>query len=57
MVSSIKVKSRPGSNGDEEVLHIPQSSWTRVLPSDSLLSCPELSEEGVLPLGRDAVVV
>ena len=31
-------QGRPGSNGNERVLHIPQSSRTGVLPSDGLIT-------------------
>ena len=33
-------QSGPGSNGDEGVLHIPQTSKTGTSPSDSLMSFP-----------------
>ena len=33
-------QSRPGSNGNERVLHIPQSFRIRALPSDALVSYP-----------------
>ena len=32
--------SEPGSNGNEEVLHIPQSSRAGASPSDGLVSYP-----------------
>ena len=35
--------SRPGSNGNERVFHIPQSSESGVSPSDCLVSDPEHS--------------
>ena len=35
-----------GSNGNEEVLHIPQISKTGASPSDCLMSFPENSLEG-----------
>ena len=31
-------QSEPGTKGNEEVLHIPQTSWTGDLPSDGLLT-------------------
>ena len=37
-ITTIPNKSWPGSNGIEEVFHIPQSSSTGVLPSDVLVS-------------------
>ena len=48
-----------GSDGNEWVLHIPQSSSiTEGLPSDGLMSYPERSSGGeVLLLYRDAVSV
>ncbi len=44
----------PGSDGNEEVLHIPQSSSiTRTSPSDCLVSYPGLSwEEGSYPSAK-----
>ena len=33
-------QSGPGNNGNEGVLHIPQSIWTEALPSDRLVSYP-----------------
>ena len=39
-------QSRPGSNGNEEILHIPQSFWTLPLPSDCLVSHPGHSLRG-----------
>ena len=33
-------QSGPGSDGNERVLHIPQSSKTGALPSDCLMSYP-----------------
>ena len=53
-------QSRLGSNGNEEVLHIPQSSSiTGASPSDCLMSYPRhlLAAGEVLPLCRDAVGV
>ena len=49
----------PGSDGNEEVLHIPQSSSTAVTsPSDCLMSYPGHSLGGeVLPLCRGTVNV
>ena len=45
-----------GSNGNEGVLNIPQSSRTGASPSDCLISYPgHLFRGGVLPLSRDAV--
>ena len=50
-------QSRSGSDGNEEVLRIPQSSnITGTSPSDCLVSYPGLIGE-VLPLGRDVVGV
>ena len=46
-------QSRPGSNGNEEVLHIPQSSRSGASPSDCLVSYTGLI--GVQALCRDAV--
>ena len=37
----IQGQSGLGSNGNEEVLHIPQSSRTRASPSDDLVSYPD----------------
>ena len=34
------VQIGPGSNGNEEVLHIPQSPWTGALLSDDFISYP-----------------
>ena len=51
-------QSEPGSNGNEGVLHIPQSSsiaWTS--PSDYLVSYAGHSLGVVLPLYREAVGV
>ena len=49
---------KPGSDGNEEVLNIPQSSSiTGSSPSDCLVSYPGHSLQGVLPLCRDAVGV
>ena len=43
-------QSGHGSNGNEEVLHIPQSCRTEASPSDSLLSYPgHLLEERFYP--------
>ena len=51
-------QSGPGSNGNEGVLRIPQSpSITGTSPSDCLVSYPEHTLEGVLPLCRGAVSV
>ena len=52
-------QSGPGSNGNERVLHIPQSFRTGALPSDGLVQNPEylLWEKWVLPLCRDTVGV
>ena len=52
-------QSGPGSNGNEGVLHILQSSSiTRTSSSDCLVSYPEhLLVGGVLPLWRDAVSI
>ena len=48
--------SGPGSNGNEGVLHIPQSSsTTEASPSDCLVSYPGHLLGGVLPLCRDVV--
>ena len=61
--SSIWPKDRtlsggPGSNGNERLLCIPQSSSiTGTSPSDCLVSYPGCLWEGVLPLCRDAVSV
>ena len=51
--------SEPGSDGNEEVLHIPQSSKIGALPSDGLLSYPghSLDGVGVLLLCKDTVGV
>ena len=48
---------RPGSNGIEEVFHIPQSSKARPSPSDGLMSYPGLLLGGILPLCSDALSV
>ena len=49
-------QSGPGSNGNKEVLHIPQSSRTGALPSDCLMSYPEhMLRGGMSYLCRDAV--
>ena len=51
-------QSRPGSDGNEGVRHIPQSSnITGASPSDSLVSYPGHLLERVLLLCRDAVGV
>ena len=52
-------QSEPGSDGNERVLHIPQSSSiTEAVPFDSLVSYPGHSWGwGVLPFCRDAVGV
>ena len=52
-------QSGPGSNGNEEVLHIPQSSSiTRTSPSDCIVSYPGHSlGGGGLPHCREAVHV
>ena len=43
-------QSEPGNNGNERVLHIPQSSKTGASPSDCLVSYPRhLLEEGFYP--------
>ena len=51
-------QSGPRCNGDEGMLHIPQcSSITEASQSDCLVSNPEQSLVGVLPLCREAVGV
>ena len=51
-------QSGPGSDGNEGVLHIPQSSTiTGTSPSDCLVSYPGHLLVGVLPLCREAVGV
>ena len=51
-------QSGSGSNGNEEVLHIPQSSRTGASLSDCLVSYPgHLLAGGILPFCRDAVGV
>ena len=53
-------QSKPGSDSNERVLHIPQSSSiTGTSPSGHLVSYPEhsLKRMGVLPLCRDTVGV
>ena len=54
-------QSEPGSNGNEGVLHIPQSSMNRTSPSDAFVSYPGhflgVGWMVVLPLCRDAVGV
>ena len=52
-----KVLSGSGSNGNQMVLHITQSSRTRDSPSDSLVSYPGHSLGEVLPVCRDTVGV
>ena len=47
----------PGSNDNEEVLHIPQIFKAEALPSDSLISYPGHSLVRGLSLCRDAVSV
>ena len=55
--ATIPGQSGPGSNNNEEVLHIPQrSSITGTSPSDCLVSYPGLIGE-VLPLCKGAVSV
>ena len=50
--------SGPGSDGNEGVLHIPQSSSiTGASPSDCFVSYPGHTLEGVFPLRREAVGV
>ena len=49
--------SGPGTNGNEGVLHIPQSSSiTEASPSDSLMLYQD-THWGILPLCRDAVSI
>ena len=57
--ATIPSQSGPGSNGNKEVLHVPQSSSiTEASPSDCLVSYQGHSLVGVfLPLCRDAVGV
>ena len=51
-------QSGPGSDGNEGVLRIPQSSSTAgTSPSDFLVSYPGHSLGGVLPLCRGAISV
>ena len=50
-------QSCPGSNGNEEVLHIPQSSKTGTSPSDSLVSYTENLLKRAIPFCKDAVFV
>ena len=50
-------QSGPGSNGNEWVLHIPQSSKTGASPSNGLVSHQDTHGGGVLLLSRDAVSV
>ena len=50
--------SGPGSDGNEGVLHIPQSSSiTGTSPSDCFMSYPGQSLRGVLPLCRNTFSV
>ena len=42
-------KNGPGSNGNEEVLYIPQDSKTGASPSDCLMSYPGYLLEGFYP--------
>ena len=54
----LRGQSGPGSDGNEGVLHIPQSSSTAgTSPSDCLVSYSGHSLGGVLPLCRGAVSV
>ena len=55
--ASIPGQNGPGSNGNEEVLHIPQSSRTGVSLSDSLVSYLGHLLMGILPIFGDAVGV
>ena len=51
-------QSGPECNGNQGILHIPQSSSsTGTSPSDCLVSYPGYFRGGVLPLCRDAVGV
>ena len=50
-------QSGPGSNGNEGVLNVPQSSKTRASPLYCLMSYQEYSLGEVLPLCRNAVDV
>ena len=50
-------QSGPGNNGNEEVLHIPQSSRAGASPSNCLVSYAGYFGVGVLLLCRDAVSV
>ena len=50
-------QSRPGSNGNEGILHIPQSSRAGTSPSDCLMSYPGHLGVEVLLLCKDAVGV
>ena len=46
-------QSEPGSNGNEEVLHLLLTSWTVASPSDCLVSYPGHSfGRGYTPLQR-----
>ena len=54
--STTSVQSGSGSNGNEEVFHIPQSSKTEASISDGLmLYSRHWGKEGVLPLWRNAI--
>ena len=56
--ATILGQSGPGSNGNEGVLRIPQSSCiTLTSPSNCFVSYPGLSLWGVIPLCKDAVGV
>ena len=45
-------QSGPGGNGNEEVIHITQSSRTEALPSESLVSYQDAHWlVGILPIG------
>ena len=59
MSKTVSFQSGPGSNGNKDVLYIPQSSSiTGTSPSDCLVSYPEhLLQGGILPLCRGAVGV
>ena len=57
-IATIPGQSGPGSNGNEGVLRITQSSSiTGTSPSDCFVSYPGLSLEGILPLFRFTVGV
>ena len=48
--------SRAASNDNEDILHIPQSSWNGASLSDGFVSYPgHFLRVGVLPICRDAV--